>query len=64
MGEIVAERDARRGGFDEFAGARAIKHARLSSHDGSSLYTGGRGKEVESRRLKDERKNEKTMKRR
>jgi len=49
MRERVAEGDARRGRFDEFAGARAIKHARLSSHDGSSLYTGGRGKEVESR---------------
>ena len=49
VSESVAESDARRGGFDEFAGARAIKHARLSSHGGSSLYTGGRGKEVESR---------------
>jgi hypothetical protein len=48
----VAESDARRAGFDEFAGARAIKHARLCSHDGSSLYTGGRGKKVESRELK------------
>src|SRR5258708_6913195 len=46
MSEGVAECDARRGGFDEFAGARAVKHARLSSHDGRSLYTGGRGKEV------------------
>src|SRR6266567_6863 len=54
MGEVVAEGDARRAGFNEFAGARAIKHARLSSHDGSSLYTGGGGKEVESRRLKVE----------
>ncbi len=49
MSESVAESDTRRAGFDEFAGARAIKHARLSSHGGSSLYTGGRGKEVESR---------------
>ena len=46
--EGVAESDARRGGFDEFAGARAIKHARLGSHDGSSLYTGGGVREVES----------------
>src|SRR6267378_113218 len=52
VSEGVAESDARRGGFDEFAGARAIKHAGLSSHDGSSLYTGGRGKVVESRKLK------------
>ena len=49
IGEVVAESDAGRAGFDEFAGARAIKHARLSSHDGSSLYTGGRVREVESR---------------
>ena len=38
MSEGVAESDAGRGGFDEFAGVRAIKHARLDSHDGSSLY--------------------------
>jgi hypothetical protein len=50
--EGIAESDARRGGFDEFAGASAIKHAGLSSHDGSSLYTGGGGREVESRKLK------------
>jgi hypothetical protein len=49
--EGVAEGDAWRGGFDEFAGARAIKHAGLSSHDGSSLYTGGGKREVESRKL-------------
>src|SRR6266481_852474 len=50
MSEGVAERDAGRAGFDLLAGASAIKHARLGSHDGISLYTGGRGKEVESRR--------------
>src|SRR5260370_32938673 len=49
MSESVAESDAGRDGFDEFAGARAIKHARLSSHDGTSLYTGGRDKKVERR---------------
>ncbi len=52
--EGVAESDARRGGFDQFAGARAIKHAGLSSHNGSSLYTGARGKEVESQMSKVE----------
>ncbi len=52
VSESVAESDARRDGFDEFAGTRAIKHARLTSHDGTSLYTGGRDKEVESRKLK------------
>ncbi len=52
VSEGVAEGDARRGGFDEFAGARAIKHSGLSSHDGSSLYTCGEEKKVESRKLK------------
>ena len=52
VSESVAESDAWRAGFDEFARARAIKHARLGSHDGTSLYTGGECKEVESRRLK------------
>jgi len=52
VSESVAESDARRAGFDEFARARAIKHAGLGSHDGTSLYTGGECKEVESRRLK------------
>jgi hypothetical protein len=41
MSEGVAESDARRAGSHEFAGTRAIKHARLSSHDGSSLYGKG-----------------------
>ena len=54
--EGVAEGDARRGGFDEFAGVRAIEHAGLSSHDGSSLYTGGGKREVESRKLRVERR--------
>jgi len=54
VSESVAESNARRSGFDQFAGARAVKHAGLSSHDGSSLYTGGRWKEVESRKLKVE----------
>src|SRR5258707_845562 len=35
VGEGVAESDAGRAGVDVFAGARAIKHAGLSSHDGS-----------------------------
>ena len=35
-----------------FAGASAIKHAGLSGHDGSSLYTGGGEREVESRKSK------------
>ena len=39
--EGVAESDARRGGIDVFAGARAIEHARLSGHVGLSFYTGG-----------------------
>ena len=47
--EGVAERDAGRGGFDEFARARAIEHAGLSGHYGSSLYTGGEREEAESR---------------
>src|SRR5712691_8951734 len=52
MSEGVAESDARRSGFDELAGARAIKHAGLGSHVGVSFYTGGGEKEVESRRSK------------
>ncbi len=56
MREGVAKGDARRGGFDEFAGTRAIEHAGLSSHDGSSLYTWRREREVESRKLKVDRK--------
>src|SRR5437868_3574892 len=42
--ESVAERDARRGGFDKFAGARAVKHARLGSHVGRLFYTRGQEK--------------------
>jgi hypothetical protein len=57
VSESVTESDARRGGFDWFARAGVIKHTGLSSHDGTSLYTGGGGKEVESRKLKVERKN-------
>ncbi len=34
--EGVAQSDARRGGFDEFARARAIKHAGLRSHEDES----------------------------
>jgi hypothetical protein len=60
--EGVAERDARRGGFDEFAGASSIKHAGLSSHDGSSLYTRGGEREVESRKLKVKRTTEERRK--
>ena len=52
MREGVTETDARRGGFDQFAGVRVIKHAGLSSHVGTSLYTGGREKGVESRKLR------------
>jgi len=52
MSEGVAESDAGRGGFDQFARARAIKHSGLGSHDGSSLYTGGGGKKVESQMSK------------
>jgi len=52
VSEGVAESYARRAGFDEFARARAIKHAGLRSHDGTSLYTGGEHREVESRKLK------------
>ncbi len=63
MGKGVAEGDAGRAGFDEFAGARAIEHAGLSGHYGSSLYTGGGVRKVESRKLKDEKK-EKTTQRR
>jgi hypothetical protein len=51
--ESVAKSDARRGGFDEFAGARAIEHARLSGHVGLSFYTGGTGRKDQSRREKD-----------
>jgi hypothetical protein len=39
MREGVSESDARRGGFDEFAGGRAFEHARLSGHVGRSFYT-------------------------
>jgi len=39
--EGVAKGDARRGGFDEFAGARAIKHAGLSSHEEESNTENG-----------------------
>jgi hypothetical protein len=53
MSEGVAESDAGRARFDEFAGARAIKHAGLGSHDGTSLYTGGERKEVESQKPKE-----------
>ncbi len=60
VSESVAKSYARRAGFHEFAGARAIKHAGLGSHDGTSLYTGGKRKEVESRRLKAEKKEEGT----
>src|SRR5205085_4306768 len=49
--ESVAERDARRGGFDKFAGTRAVKHARLGSHVGRLFYTRGQEKEVESQKL-------------
>jgi hypothetical protein len=56
MREGVAESDARRGGCDQFAGTRVIKHAGLSSHDGDSFYTGGKEKEVESRELKEKQK--------
>ena len=62
--ESVAKCDAGRGGFDEFAGARAIEHAGLTSHDGSSLYTGGEWREVESREEKLERKEDNTETRR
>src|SRR6267154_83522 len=51
MRKGVAKSDAGRGGFDLLAGASAIKHARLGGHDGSSVYTGGEEKEVESREL-------------
>jgi hypothetical protein len=58
MREGIPKRDARRGRLDQFAGPRAIEHSGLSSHDGSSLYTGGERREVESRELKLERKEE------
>jgi hypothetical protein len=61
--EVAAEGDTGRCGFDEFAGARAIKHAGLGSHDGSSLYTGGERKEVESREWKDGKKEKITQRR-
>ena len=51
MSEGVAEGDARRSGFDELARARAIEHARLSSHVGNSFYTGGGEKEVEKSKV-------------
>jgi hypothetical protein len=56
MSEIVAERDAGRGGFDKFAGARAIEHARLSGHVGLSFYTGGGKRKVQSRKQKIKKK--------
>ena len=34
MRKSVAKSDARRAGFDELAGTRAVKHARLGSHVG------------------------------
>lgn len=36
MSEGVAEGDAGRGGSDEFAGVRAVKHSGLSSHEEES----------------------------
>ena len=42
MREGVAEGDAGRAGFDKFAGARAVKHARLGSHVGKVFYTGAK----------------------
>ena len=42
MRESVAESDAGWGGFDKLAGARAVKHARLSSHVGDLFYTRAR----------------------
>jgi hypothetical protein len=56
MRESVAESDARGGGFDEFAGGRAIEHAGLSGHVGRSFYTGGKRKKVQSRKFKVEGK--------
>jgi len=38
MSEGVAERDTRRGGFDELAGTGAFEHAGLCSHVGKSFY--------------------------
>src|SRR2546427_1979945 len=39
MRESVAQRDARWGRFDEFAGARSFAHAGLRGHGRSSFYT-------------------------
>ncbi len=63
MGEGVAESDARRGGFDEFAGTGIIEHAGLGGHVGVSFYTGGKEMEVESRKFKVERNTEERTKR-
>ena len=61
--EGVAEGDAGRCGFDEFAGAAAFEHAGLSGHVGGSFYMdAGEGEaeieRVNSRQLKVERKEE------
>jgi hypothetical protein len=48
MGEGVAESDARRRGSNEFTGRGGIEHAGLRGHYGSSLYTGGGERKVES----------------
>jgi hypothetical protein len=56
MREVVAESDARQGGFNEFAGARAIEHARLSGHVGLSFYTGGGKRKVLSQESKKKEK--------
>jgi hypothetical protein len=55
MSPGVAEGDAGRGGFDEFAGEGVFEHAGLRGHDGSLLYMraeGGRKKE-KKRKSKD-----------
>src|SRR5229473_2725914 len=56
VGEGVAQSYTGRGGFDCTAGRRTFEHAGLRGHVGDSFYTGGGRKEVESRKLKAERK--------
>ena len=59
MREGVAEGDAGRGGFDEFAGAAGFEHAGLGDHVVGSFYTGGGMGKVKSQKLRGKKKREK-----
>ena len=52
MREGVAESDAGRSSFDEFAGTAGVEHAGLGGHVGGSFYTGGVARKAEIRKTK------------